>query len=191
MMRKAMRPKCQRLYRNGAFGKTWFAIIICVALSTFVFGQQEEEPAESASEKVTGPFLGQSLNWMIGKWKGNGQQRGVTFTGELDVSSVLSETSLLIKRISSGGYEEAMLLGYDNTSKKNVATLYDNRYHTGLFTCTTGQNQLNCSQLSSDPKYASERSFSLASDGTLVFTIQRKDPQMTLQKVLEVSFKKM
>jgi hypothetical protein len=190
MKSKTMRQEYKESFCNEAHRKTWFAIIICIALSTFVFAQQDEEPAESASEKVTGPFLGQSLNWIIGKWTGTGQQRGVTFTSELDVSSVLSETSLLIKRISSGGYEEAMLLGFDNTSKKNVATLYDNRYHTGLFTCTTGQNQLNCSQVSSDPKYASKRSFSLASDGTLIFTIQRKDPQMTLQKVLEVSFKK-
>jgi hypothetical protein len=181
-------PKVKAYFRQGFFVK--LSIFICIALSAVAYGQQSEEPAESTSEKVSGPFLGQSLNWMIGKWTGSGQQRGVTFSGELDVSSVLSDTSVLIKRSSSGGYEEAMLLGYDTNSKKNVATLYDNRYHTGLFTCSLSQNELNCSQVASDPKYASQRSFSLASDGTLVFSIQRKDPQMALQKVLEVSFKK-
>ncbi|MCI0442723.1 hypothetical protein L0152_05835, partial [bacterium] len=136
------------------------------------------------------PYLAHSLNWMIGNWEGEGKRGDTTFSSDLEVSPILDETSLLLKRNSTGGYREAMLLGHDMNSKKNVVTLYDNRYHTGLYTCDVGTNELNCTQVVSVQGYASNRIYRLMQDGSLVFSIQRKDPQNQNQKVLEIVFKK-
>lgn len=166
-------------------------ILFLIMLVSFVSAQvQEEEPSESGTQKISGPYLGRSLNWLVGQWTGEGTQNGVAFSSNLDVSSILDATAVSLLRDSSGGYKEMILLGYDSTSKKNVATLYDNRYHTGLYTCTTSEKELKCSQLSSVPGYASQRIYQLAADGTLLFFIERQQPDQKFRKVLEIQFKK-
>lgn len=167
--------------------KKYIAIVVWIAFVSIVLAQNEEQ---EPSETMTGPYLGRSLSWMLGKWQGEGKRGGITFSSELEVSSILDETGLLLKRDSSGGYQEVMLLGYDMNSQKNVATLYDNRYHTGLYTCDISVNELSCSQVVSIQGYASERKYRLAMDGNLVFSIETKDPQKEVHKVLEVAFKK-
>lgn len=167
--------------------KNFVAILLLIAFVSIALAQNEEPEEPQTS---TGPYLARSLNWIAGSWNGQGKRNEVTFSSDLEVTSLLDETGLLLKRSSAGGYEEVMLLGYDMNSKKNVATLYDNRYHTGIYTCDLGTNELNCVQVVSVQGYASKRTYRLLNDGSVDFSIQRKDPQNQEQKVLEVIFKK-
>lgn len=169
--------------------KKWIVILFWFCCVSSVCARQEE-PTESTAQRVAEPLLGQSLSWLVGTWSGEGTQAGRTFTSRLEISSILDSTAVLAKRSSSGGYAELMLLGYDSSSKKNVGTLYDNRYHTGLYTCTATDKELICSQVVSVKGYASQRKYQLNGDGTLTFTIERQEPDQQLRKVIEVVFKK-
>lgn len=167
--------------------KKTFGILVWIAFVSIALAQ-DEEPEQA--QTTTGPYIAQTLNWLSGNWDGQGKRKEISFSSELEVTSILDRTGLLLKRGSAGGYEEVMLLGYDTNSKKNVVTLYDNRYHTGLYTCDLGSNELNCTQVVSVEAYASRRIFRLMSDGTVEFSIHRKDPQNHDEQVLQVIFKK-
>jgi hypothetical protein len=167
--------------------KKYIGVFVWIAFVAITFAQNEEP---EQAQTTMGPYLAQTLNWLNGNWDGQGKRKEITFSSDLEITSVLDQTGLLLKRGSAGGYQEVMLLGYDVNSKKNVATLYDNRYHTGIYTCDIGTNELNCTQVVSVQGYASKRIYRLMSDGTVEFSIHRKDPQNQDQQVLQVIFKK-
>ncbi|HSE41324.1 MAG TPA: hypothetical protein VLH08_11225, partial [Acidobacteriota bacterium] len=149
-------------------------------------------PAPTSSQTL--PEL---LNWMVGEWEGEGISRGEReFIGKLSSVSELDGTAVLIRRESankegiSGGMKELMIVGFDGTTKKIVATVYDNKNSIGLYVGELKTNEIVFNAATAQQGYISRRIFKLMPDGGLSFVSEGATPGKEVSKLVEINFKK-
>ena len=164
-------------------------ILVCLLLvvTMIVLPAAVFEAAPQKSAPVTS--LVDTFGWLFGSWEGEGVQSGSAFTSYLDVNPLLDGTVIQIKRASSSGLKEMMLVGFDGSAKKYVGVLYDSRNQIGLFSCEIKDKNLNFSQIGLPQGYTSGRTLALQPDGAIHFAIQRAEPGKEAQTV-EIDFKK-
>jgi hypothetical protein len=154
---------------------------------------QTAPPARPASEQT----LPELLSWMIGEWEGEGIARAEReFIGKLSTMPELDGTALLIRRESttkeglSGGLKELMIVGFDGTTKKIVATVYDNKNSIALYVGELKTNEVVFSAATAQQGYVSRRIFKVMPDGGLSFVIEGATPGKEVSKLVEINFKK-
>ena len=155
-------------------------------------------PAPAAAPSTSGKTLPELLNWMMGEWQGEGTSRSEKeFIGKLSVIQELDATALLIHRESTtkegltGGLKELMVVGYDGTTKKIVATVYDNKNTIALYVGELkSDNELVFNSATAQQGYVSRRTFKTMPDGALSFVIEGAAPGKEVSKVVEINFKK-
>jgi hypothetical protein len=134
---------------------------------------------------------------MIGEWEGEGIARAEReFIGKLSTMPELDGTALLIRRESttkeglSGGLKELMIVGFDGTTKKIVATVYDNKNSIALYVGELKTNEVVFSAATAQQGYVSRRIFKVMPDGGLSFVIEGATPGKEVSKLVEINFKK-
>jgi Protein of unknown function (DUF1579) len=181
-------------------------IFILMLLASVVYAQTPPAPPAPPSAQTTPPpptgtsgkTLPELLNWLMGEWEGEGTSRSEKeFIGKLSVIPELDSTALLIHRESTtkegltGGLKELMIVGYDGTTKKIVATVYDNKNTIALYVGELKANtELVFNSATAQQGYVSRRTFKTMPDGTLVFVVEGASPGKEVSKVVEINFKK-
>lgn len=151
-------------------------------------------PAPAASGKTLPELLG----WMIGEWEGEGTSRSENqFIGKLSAIPELDATAVLLHRESTtkegltGGLKELMIVGYDGTTKKIIATVYDNKNTIALYVGELkSDTELVFNSATAQQGYVSRRTFKIMPDGRLSFVIEGAAPGKEVSKVVEINFKK-
>jgi hypothetical protein len=179
--------------------KTNFFLLMMFCIAALAFGQTPPSPPPAPESAPAGEKpLADALGFMIGDWEGEGISRGEhEFIGKLSVSTELENNALLMRRESmnkaggpSGGLQELMIIGFDGTTKKIVATLYDNKNSIALYVGEIGDKEVVFSLATQAPGYVSRRSFKLLADGGLSFTVEGATPGKEVSKMVEINFKK-
>ena len=177
-------------------------LFILMLLASVVFAQTPPAPPAPQTTATTQPStagktLPELLNWMMGEWEGEGTSRAEQqFIGKLSVIPELDSTALLIHRESTtkegltGGLKELMIVGYDGTTKKIVATLYDNKNVIGLFVGEYKTNEIVFSAANLQQGYISRFSFKQMPDGGVAFVKEGATPGKEVSKQAEINFKK-
>ncbi len=178
------------------------SIFILILLASVAYSQTPAPPAPPAQTappvgQTAGQTLPELLNWMVGEWEGEGMSRGEReFIGKLSVMPELDGTALLVRRESttkeevSGGLKELIIVGFDGTTKKIVATVYDNKNSIGLYVGELKTNEVVFSAATAQQGYVSRRIYKLMPDGGLSFIIEGATPGKEVSKVVEINFKK-
>lgn len=178
--------------------------LVFLFLASVCFAQTQSTPPAPATPPATTPpptaapaTIAEGLNWLIGTWEGEGKSRGVEFLGKLTVTEELDGMGVLANRISTtktgdptGGLKELFLIGFDGTTKKIVATLYDNKSAIALFVGEIKNKEVDFSLAQAQAGYANHRIFQLKEDGTLYFLIEGSSPGKEVSKLVEVTFTK-
>jgi hypothetical protein len=180
-------------------------LIVLMLLASVIYAQTPPAqpappttPAQTAPPPNTsGKTLPELLSWMMGEWEGDGTSRSEKeFIGKLSVIPELDSTALLIHRESTtkegltGGLKELMIIGYDGTTKKIVATVYDNKNTIALYVGELkSPNELAFNSATAQQGYVSRRTFKTMPDG-LSFVIEGASPGKEVSKVVEINFKK-
>jgi hypothetical protein len=154
-------------------------------------------PAPGAPS-TSGKTLPELLSWMIGEWEGEGTARAENqFIGKLSAVPELDATAVLIHRESTtkegltGGLKELMTVGYDGTTKKIVATVYDNKNTIALFVGELKTpTELVFNLATNQQGYVARRTFKSMPDGGLSFVIEGAAPGKEVSKIVEINFKK-
>src|SRR5262245_60897107 len=134
------------MLREGVSMKKSIYFIVLMSLASVVYAQtppaQPAPPAAPApaAPSTSGKTLPELLNWMMGEWQGDGTSRSENqLIGKLSVIPELDATAVLLHRESTtkegltGGLKELMIVGYDGTTKKIIATVYDNKNTIALY----------------------------------------------------------
>ena len=184
--------------------KKLFLFAIAVACSFAVVTvnislAQTPTPAPAQSAPASEPLLGQTLNWLVGTWEGEGASKGGSqFVGKLEVTPELDDSALLASRESmnkeggpSGGKKELFLIGYDGTTKKLIGTLYDNKNRIALFAGEIKGDDVvfNLAIPAPQPGYVNRITFRRLADGVAYF-VEEATPGKEASKVVEINFKK-
>ena len=82
------------------------------------------------------------------------------------------------------------LIGLDGTTKKVVATLYDNKNRIALYVGELKQNEIDFSLATAPQGYVDRRIFRQLPDGGLNFVIEGATPGKEVSKGVEINFKK-
>lgn len=176
-------------------------LIILMLFASVVYAQTPPaapaQPEPAAATSTSGKTLPELLNWMMGEWQGEGTSRSEKeFIGKLSVIPELDSTSLLIHRESTtkegltGGLKELMIIGYDGTTKKIVATIYDNKNTIGLYVGELKTDEIVFTQAYLQPGYVSRFSFKLMPDAGMIFVREGSAPGKEISKSVEINFKK-
>jgi hypothetical protein len=179
------------------------SIFLFALLGSFAYGQTPpappaSPPAQTAPPAQTsGQTLPELLNWMIGEWQGEGIARGEReFIGKLSSVPELDATAVLIRRESenkegiAGGLKELMIVGFDGTTKKIVATVYDNKNSIALYVGELKTNEIVFNAATAQQGYVSRRIFKLMPDGGVSFVSEGATPGKEVSKFVEINFKK-
>jgi hypothetical protein len=179
----------ERLFSNQPEGtmKILVCLLFVVTMIVLPAAVFEAAPAPQKSAPVTS--LLDTFGWLPGNWEGEGVQSGSAFTSYLDVNPLLDGTVIQIKRASSSGLKEMMLVGFDGSAKKYVGVLYDSRNQIGLYSCEVQNKNIAFVQIGLPQGYSFRRTFALQPDGSIHFAIQRAEPGKEAQSV-EIDFKK-
>jgi len=178
--------------------------IVLMSLASVVYAQtppaQPAPPAAPApaAPSTSGKTLPELLNWMMGEWQGDGTSRSENqFIGKLSVIPELDATAVLLHRESTtkegltGGLKELMIVGYDGTTKKIIATVYDNKNTIALYVGELkSDTELVFNSATAQQGYVSRRTFKTMPDGALSFVIEGASPGKEVSKVVEINFKK-
>jgi hypothetical protein len=187
---------------KGVSMKKLLILVSISLLVTLAYAQTSgtaQPPASQAPPAAdAGKTLPELLGWMIGEWEGEGVSRGEReFLGKLSVIPELDSTALLVHRESStkgeniaGGLKELMIIGYDGTTKKIVATLYDNKNSIALYVGELKTNEIVFNLATAQQGYLSRRSIKLMPDGAMSFVIEGATPGKEVSKLVEINFKK-
>jgi hypothetical protein len=135
-------------------------------------------------------LVAQNLSWMIGNWQGDGQQGGISYSSSLLVKGDLDGTVVIADRDTTGGFKEAILIGFDKGSSKYVATVFDSQKHIALFGCDLSSGQIACSQLTAPSGFQSKRTLRLGDPNTIVFTIEGGKTGEQMAKTIEITYHK-
>lgn len=154
--------------------------------------------APAAAPIASGKTLPELLGWMIGEWEGEGTSRSENqFIGKLSAIPELDATAVLLHRESTtkegltGGLKELMIVGYDGTTKKIIATVYDNKNTIALYVGELkSDTELVFNSATAQQGYVSRRTFKTMPDGKLSFVIEAAAPGKEVSKVVEINFKK-
>lgn len=190
----------------GVSMKRVTCILTAVMFVFFFLGQtsaQTQSQTQPADQTASVPpvdttkSFSEQVGWMIGEWEGEGVSGQVQFVGKLSVTSELDGEALLLSRESmnkggnvSGGLKEITVIGVDGTTKKIVATIYDNKNTIALYVGELKPNELVFTATSMKTGYAERRSFKQLADGGLSFVVERSSPGKEMSKVTEINFKK-
>lgn len=181
---------------------TFVAVSLLAALG---YAQTQSPTPPPASPAPTAPApaeagktLPELLSWMIGEWEGDGVSRGEReFIGKLSVMPELDSTAVLVRRESAtkgenlaGGLKELMIIGYDGTTKKIVATVYDNKNTIALYVGELKTNEIVFSVATAQQGYVNRRVFRLMPDSGVSFIIEGASPGKEVSKLVEINFKK-
>lgn len=155
------------------------------------------DPTTSVPPIDTSKTFSESVGWMVGEWEGEGVSGQVQFIGKLTVTSELDGEALLLSRESmnksgniAGGLKEITVIGVDGTTKKIVATIYDNKNTIALYVGELKPNELVFTATGMKTGYAERRSFKQLADGALSFVVERSSPGKEMSKAAEINFKK-
>jgi len=196
---------CFFIYKIGEPMKKLFLLIgLLIFYVSLVHAQTTQTtPPPQTPPAATAPAqepktIDEALRWMEGNWEGTGKARGDhEFMGSLAVTSELDGNGILVNRGSmtmsgdpTGALKELMLIGYDGTTKKIVATMYDNKNIIAIYVGELGTNQIVFNLATAQPGYVSKRTFQLQPDGTLYFSIEGATPGNQPTKQVEINFKK-
>jgi hypothetical protein len=147
---------------------------------------QEPEQSQTATNSTL-----DNLMWLVGTWQGKETQQGKEFQTTFTAQAALDQQALTIERTSSGGYKELMVISYDKSSKKTVATLFTNLNNTGIFVADSiSNNSVNFSQVTSAEGFKSQRIFEQTGDGQFKFTIKGANPGQELSTLAEAQYTK-
>ena len=94
------------------------------------------------------------------------------------------------KKDLAGGLKELIIVGFDGTTKKIVATVYDNKNTIALYVGELKTNEVVFSAATAQQGYVSRRIFKLMPDGGLSFVIEGATPGKEVSKLVEINFKK-
>ncbi len=151
----------------------------------------------SQTPDVMSKPLGESLEWLLGEWEGEGVSRGdQAFSGKMSVTSELDGMAVMIKRESMsktsnlvGGLREISVIGVDGTTGKIVMTLYDNKNHIGLYVGELKPTEIVFSTAVSQPGSVDRRILRQTTGG-IAFIKEEAAPGKTVTKTAEITFKK-
>ena len=142
-----------------------------------------------ATDEAANPVT-QNLNWLVGEWNGSGTQNGQTFEAHLSVKPQLDGNALLLERTSPSGYKELMVIAYDKTSQKVVATLFTSQNNSGIYVANAAPNQVTFSQVTSVQGAVSERVLQQTPDGQLKMIVRGANPGEQPKTMIEITFTK-
>ena len=175
------------------------AFVTTVALAQNPPATPPSPPAAAPASPETGTkLLADLLGFMVGNWEGDGLARGEhEFIGKMSVTSELEGNALLVRRESmnkaggpSGGLQEMMIIGYDGTTKKIIATVYDNKNNIALYVGESKEGEVDFSLATAPQGYVSRRIFKLLPDGGLSCVMEGASPGKEVSKMVEINFKK-
>ena len=170
--------------------------MLTVLLASFSFAQATPAPPPPSNEMFRAPA--EQLSWMIGDWEGEGMLQGEReFIGKMSIVSELDGMALMIHRESmnktggaSGGRKEIMLIGYDGTFKKFIATIYTNDGAIVGYVGELKDKELIFSLPPTQTGVVSRRSYTLSADGGLSLVIEGAAAGKEVTKQVEIRFKK-
>jgi hypothetical protein len=179
------------------------SMFVLILLASFAHSQTPPAPptppaqTAPAAGQPSGQTLPELLGWMLGEWEGEGMSRGEReFIGKLSVVQELDGTALLLRRESTtkegvaGGLKELIIVGFDGTTKKIIATVYDNKNIIALYVGESKTNEIVFSAATAQQGYVSRRIYKLMPDGGLSFVIEGATPGKEVSKLVEINFKK-
>lgn len=168
--------------------------VVLVWLAVAATAQSQTATAPAPSEPAT---IAEALSWATGTWEGDGKARAGEFTGKMTVTEELDGMGMLINRTSmtksgdpTGGMKELFLIGFDASTKKIVATLYDNKSSIALYVGELKDHEIDFSLATAQPGYVSHRVLKQQPDGTLYFLIESATPGKEVSKQVEITFRK-
>lgn len=172
-------------------------LFVLSLLASMVYAQTPPSAPSpgTAPASTSGKTLPELLSWMMGEWEGEGISRGEQLIGKLSVVPELDSTAVLIHRESTnkegltGGRKELVVVGYDGTTKKIVATLYDNKNVILLYVGELKTNEIVFSAAQLQQGYVSRFSLRQLPDGGVAFVKEEQAPGKQGTK-LEINFKK-
>jgi hypothetical protein len=181
-------------------------ILLLMFLTGFAFAQtppSQTQPAPAAPPaQATAPIsssqpLAEVLEWLSGKWEGQGVMAGdQEFVGTLEGSKELDDQAILLIRESmskagiAGGRKEIMVIGFEGSTKKIVMTLHTSGNFIGIYTGELKGNEIIFTLATAQQGYTNRRSFKLLPDGGLSFIIQGGAPGKAVGKLVEINFRK-
>jgi hypothetical protein len=165
-------------------------LILFVSFSFAQTPPAPQEPVPDQSQTATNSTL-DNLMWLVGSWQGKETQQAKEFQTTLTAEAALDQQAITIERTSSGGYKELMVISYDKSSKKTVATLFTNLNNTGIFVADAlSNNSSTFSQVTSAEGFKSQRVFEQTAEGQLKFTIKGANPGQELSTLAEAQYTK-
>ncbi len=169
--------------------KSFFLIVLCM-VSSMVFAQTTTTtpaPAPAAQSEKT---LADVLGWMIGTWEGEGVSGTSQLRGKMSISPRVDGAAVLVEREGGEGKKELWVIGYDATSKKLLAVLYDNRGSVTYFTGDIKENQIDLTLTTQAAGYSKHCQFRLLPEGNVGLMIEGSTPGKPVTKWVELTFKK-
>ena len=179
-------------------------ILLLMFFTGFAFAQTatQTQPAPPAPPAAQTPItsdrpLAEVLNWLTGKWEGQGVMSGdQEFIGTLEGSKELDDQAILLIRESmgkagiQGGRKEIMVIGFEGSTKKVVMTLHTSGNFIGIYTGEIKGSEVVFTLATAQQGYTNRRSFKLLPDGGVSFIIEGGAPGKAVGKLVEINFRK-